>query len=173
MELRSYASTSDDCGTKPLLDCPLCETPSGMRDASGDSPPFAGAAERGWQPCRLLSANGRRKSVACLVSNGYPHIICSSHTAASKTTVEQVLPAFQKVQVPHKCHSLPRNFKFRPYKPKVTPVAHVTPALSRQSSEVVGPSDFKSRLDVRPCFCACQIFFVKDPFLTCFTVTLF
>lgn len=147
MELRSYASTSDDCGTK-RLDCPLCETPSGMREASGDSSLLpAGAAERGWQPCRLLSANGRRKSVACLVSNGYPHIVCSSHTAASKTTVEQVLPAFQKVQIPHKCHSLPRNFKFRPYKPKVTPVAHVTPALSRQSSEVVGPSDFKSRLD--------------------------
>ncbi|KAH7974743.1 hypothetical protein HPB49_018987 [Dermacentor silvarum] len=148
MELRSYAGTSDDSGGK-RLDCPLCETPSSMRDARGDSSPFTGAAEPGWQPCRLLTASGHHKSVADLVSNGYPHIICSSHTSASKTTVEQVLPAFQKVQVPRKCHSLPRNFKFRPYQPdKVTSDAYTTPLLSRQSSEVVGPSDFKSRLDV-------------------------
>ncbi|KAH9363976.1 hypothetical protein HPB48_006976 [Haemaphysalis longicornis] len=90
MELRSYAGTSNDSAEK-RLDCPLCETSTSMRDGRGDSSPFAGTEPPVWQPCRLLTTNGHHKSVADLVSNGYPHIICSSHTSATKTTVEQGL----------------------------------------------------------------------------------
>ncbi|CAN8002152.1 unnamed protein product, partial [Ixodes hexagonus] len=152
MELRSYAASADYRSNGKRLDCPLCESVSnggGVEDALGDTDDSDVRSRAvGWRPRRLL-ANGHHKSVADLVSNGYPHIICSSHTSAKRTTVEQVLPAFQKVEAPRKCHSLPRNYKHRPYQRKGTPKQTTAPLLRRQSSDVVGPADFKSRLDVR------------------------
>ncbi|KAM7293630.1 hypothetical protein ISCGN_023238 [Ixodes scapularis] len=150
MELRSYAASADYRSSGKRLDCPLCETVSAegvVKDAPGDTDDSGGSRTVGWKPCRLL-ANGHHKSVADLVSNGYPHIICSSHASAKRTTVEQVLPAFRKVEAPRKCHSLPRNFKHRPYQRKGSVKQTTAPVLRRQSSDVVGPADFKSRLDV-------------------------
>lgn len=153
MDLRSYATSTDYRPNWKRRDCPLCET---VTNAVGDGKDARSAFELGPFPAhescwpRGLLANVHHKSLTDLVSNGYPHIICSSHTSAKRTTVEQVLPAFQKVQIHRKCHSLPRNYKHRPYLRNGCPVKQAPASvLRRQSSEVVGPGDFKSRLDVR------------------------
>ncbi|XP_064483406.1 F-box/WD repeat-containing protein 7-like isoform X1 [Ornithodoros turicata] len=119
-----------------LVDCPLCKT------HTDDEIKEEGRTEL----AHTSLTNGRKRSVADLTSQGYPHIVCFSRASAKKTTVEQVLPAFQPRQVSRKCHSLPRNYKPRLHECKQS--SGESQCQQEKISQAIGPADFKTRLDL-------------------------